>query len=116
MIRWKLRELMARGKVTNRELATHTNHHETSISRLKMTDTMPRLDGSMLNALCVALSKIFQEKNLGDIITPADLIEFSLDGGNPQDEEKEARANKGIASNPKKGDKIVRLEKEAVAE
>jgi putative transcriptional regulator len=100
MIRWKLREVMARGKVTNRELALYTSHHETSISRLKMTDSMPRIDGEMLNNLCIALSKLFQEKNLSVIVTPTDLIEFTFDDDeNPQ--RQEPKSKKNIAPNPK---------------
>ncbi len=79
MIKWKLREVMARGRITNRELAQHINHHETSVSRMKMSDTMPRIDGATLNSLCNGLSKLFQAKGHNAIITPSDLIEYAFD-------------------------------------
>ena len=79
MIKWKLREIMARGRITNRELAQYINHHETSVSRMKMSDTMPRIDGATLNSLCNALSKLFQVKGHNVIITPSDLIEYAFD-------------------------------------
>ena len=65
MLRWKLREVMARQKVTNRELAQRIKVHETSISRLKGQDTMPRIDGETLENLCQALK-----------CTPNDLLEY----------------------------------------
>ena len=56
MLRWRLREVMARKKMTNRELAQILGVHETSISRLKTSDTMPRIDGNTLERLCAALT------------------------------------------------------------
>lgn len=55
VIRWKLREVMARKKITNRDLAKEMDMHEGSISRLKAADEMPRLDGKTLERLCEAL-------------------------------------------------------------
>ncbi len=65
MLRWRLREVMARRKMTNRELAQILGVHETSISRLKSSDTMPRIDGNTLERLCEAL-----------MCTPEDLLEY----------------------------------------
>ena len=65
MLRWRLREVMARKKMTNRELAQILGVHETSISRLKTSDTMPRIDGNTLERLCAALT-----------CTPEDLLEY----------------------------------------
>lgn len=79
MIRWKLREVMAQGKITNRELAQCIGHHETSVSRMKMSDTMPRIDGATLNNLCNGLTKLFQNKGYQTVITPSDLIEYTVD-------------------------------------
>jgi len=55
MVRWKLRELMARKKVTNRALADAMKMHEGSISRLKAVDEMPKTDGKTLSKLCDSL-------------------------------------------------------------
>lgn len=76
MLRWKLREVMARAKITNRELATALNVHETSVSRMKTADTMPRIDGDTLDNLCNCLIKLYKEKGINEIVMPADLFEF----------------------------------------
>jgi putative transcriptional regulator len=68
MIRWKLRQVMADRNVTNRALAEAIGVHETSISNLKRRDTMPRVDGELLDGLCKALH-----------CTPADLITYTND-------------------------------------
>jgi len=56
LIRWKLRELMARKKKTNNEVAEALERHWTTISRWRSTDTMPKLDGFELDALCKVLA------------------------------------------------------------
>lgn len=56
LIRWKLREVMARKKVTNRDLAQAIGIHEGSVSRLKSADEMPRIDGKTLEQLCQVLN------------------------------------------------------------
>lgn len=76
MLRWRLREVMARAKITNRELALALNVHETSISRMKTADTMPRIDGDTLNNLCNCLIRLYKDKGINQIIMPADLFEF----------------------------------------
>jgi len=76
MLRWKLREVMARAKITNRELATALNVHETSVSRMKTADTMPRIDGNTLDNLCNCLIKLYKEKGINEIVMPTDLFEF----------------------------------------
>lgn len=55
MLRWTLREIMARKKITNRELAKRLNVYEISVARLKAADTMPRIDGEPLENICRAL-------------------------------------------------------------
>ncbi|OWY63383.1 hypothetical protein B7486_53425 [cyanobacterium TDX16] len=79
MLRWRLREIMARGRITNRELAQHLHRHETSISRMKNSDTMPRMDGEELNSLCSALTQILRERGLDVVITHVDLMEHFPD-------------------------------------
>jgi putative transcriptional regulator len=79
MLRWKLREVMARGKITNRELALAMQVHETSISRLKTADTMPRIDGETLNNICFCLTKLLKAKGLDLVITPMDLFDYIPD-------------------------------------
>lgn len=82
MLRWRLRELMARGRITNRELAERLQKHETSISRMKNSDTMPRMDGDELNSLCNALTELFRERGQDVVITHVNLIDhFPDDAG-----------------------------------
>lgn len=82
MLRWRLRELMARGRITNRELAERLQKHETSISRMKNSDSMPRMDGDELNSLCNALTELFRERGQDVVITHVDLMDhFPDDAG-----------------------------------
>jgi putative transcriptional regulator len=74
LIRWKLNELMARHRITNKALGALIERHETSVSRLRSADTMPRLDGNDLERICKALSDLS-----GDRITSADLLEHHID-------------------------------------
>jgi putative transcriptional regulator len=55
LIRWKLRELMARKKKTNQEVADVLQKHWTTISRWRTSDEMPKIDGAELDGLCKAL-------------------------------------------------------------
>jgi putative transcriptional regulator len=66
-IKWRLRELMARHRVSNRDLAEVLQKHETTIARLK-GDDMPTLNGQTLNLICKTLN-----------CTPMDLIEYMPD-------------------------------------
>lgn len=82
MLRWRLRELMARGRITNRELAERLQKHETSISRMKNSDTMPRMDGDELNSLCNTLTELFRERGQDVVITHVNLMDhFPDDAG-----------------------------------
>jgi putative transcriptional regulator len=66
MIRWRLRQVMADRQISNRALAEALGVHEASVSNMKRRDTMPRIDGTQLDALCRALN-----------CTPAELIDYS---------------------------------------
>ena len=52
VIKWKLREVMAKEKCKNKDLATALGMHPTSISRMKNLDRMPQLSHDRLNAIC----------------------------------------------------------------
>ncbi|QDZ41585.1 helix-turn-helix transcriptional regulator (plasmid) [Euhalothece natronophila Z-M001] len=65
MIRWRLREIMARKRMSNNELAEKLQINRVSVSRLKNSETMPRIDGQTLEKICKALD-----------VTPADLLEL----------------------------------------
>lgn len=51
-IRWKLREVMARKKITNEYIGTAMSKHPGTISRWRSADKMPSLSGEELEALC----------------------------------------------------------------
>jgi putative transcriptional regulator len=67
-IRWRLREIMARQRMTNKRLADLMGVHPNAVSHLKNQDIMPRIGADTLNDLC---------KFLG--VTPSDLIEYVPD-------------------------------------
>jgi putative transcriptional regulator len=66
-IRWRLREIMARQRITNKRLAELMDVHPNTISNLKNQDTLPHI-GETLDALCKYLD-----------CTPSDLIEYVPD-------------------------------------
>jgi putative transcriptional regulator len=51
MLKWKLRQVMAQKPWTNRELAKAVGVHETTISRLKTRNDVPRLEPALLEGL-----------------------------------------------------------------
>lgn len=55
VIRWKLREVMARVKCKNKDLAVALGMHPASVSRMKGMDKMPQLSHDRLNAICQKL-------------------------------------------------------------
>lgn len=69
MIVWKLYELMARKRLTGKQVAEKINSHPNTVYRLRRPDgTMPAIDGELLNKLCKALD-----------CTPNDLIKYIPD-------------------------------------
>lgn len=79
MIRWRLRELMSRYRISNRDLAEALGRHETSVSRLKSGDSMPRLNGKELSQLCDALTQVLKDNGERHVITHVDLFEYVPD-------------------------------------
>lgn len=55
VIRWKLNEVMARGRVRNKDLAEALGITENSVYRLRKSDEMPRLTPDRLNGICESL-------------------------------------------------------------
>ncbi|MUG92831.1 helix-turn-helix domain-containing protein [Scytonema sp. UIC 10036] len=58
---WKLREVMARRKITNKALADEMKVHPTTISRLKTQDVLPEIGGETLCQLINAINKLSVE-------------------------------------------------------
>lgn len=73
-VKWKLRELMARHKLMNMTLAKELNVSNNSVSSLKLADTMPRINGTDLDKLTKALSRL-----TGVSVTIFDLLEQTDD-------------------------------------
>lgn len=69
VIKWTLREWMARHKIKSKELAAELGMHQNSVTRLKNADELPRIDGDLLDRLCKALDKLSgTQVNLSDLI------------------------------------------------
>ncbi len=77
LIRWRLREIMARYKIKAIELAKELNVSANSVSNLRNSDTMPRIDGYSLNNLCNALNRL--APYAPEEITPLTLIDYTRD-------------------------------------
>jgi putative transcriptional regulator len=69
VIKWTLREWMARHKIKAKDLATELEMHQNSVTRLKSADELPRIDGDLLDRLCKALDKLSgTQVNLSDLM------------------------------------------------
>lgn len=55
LLKWKLRQLMADRKVTNKVLAESIGVHANTISRWKAANKMPKIDGDEIEQICKAL-------------------------------------------------------------
>lgn len=75
VIRWRLNEIMARHRIKGSDLAEELQISNNAVSKLKNAQTMPRIDGERLNALCNALNNLAGNAE----ITPAMLIEYVRD-------------------------------------
>jgi len=104
LIKWRLREVMARYNIKAIDLAQEMGISANAVSNLRKGNTMPRLDGDSLNKLCNALNKLALD--LDEEITPVTLIDYTRDL-EPDDEQKSARSslkaqktNKAVSSEP----------------
>lgn len=95
LIRWRLREVMARYKIKAIDLAKEMDVSANSVSNLRKGNSMPRLDGESLNNLCNALNKLALD--LDEEITPVTLIEYTRDF--PPDDRSRSTATKASESN-----------------
>lgn len=55
---WRLNELMARHRVSGKDLAAELGISENSMSALRKSPTMPRINGKRLDEIAAALSKL----------------------------------------------------------
>jgi DNA-binding Xre family transcriptional regulator len=77
LIRWRLREIMAKYNIKSVDLAKQLDISPNAVSSLRKAKTMPRLDGNALNNLCNALNKLAQD--LDEEISPLSLLAYIRD-------------------------------------
>lgn len=75
VIHWRLRDVMDSHGIRATDLAERMQVSKNAVSNLRGSD-MPRIDGARLNSLVLALNGLRRANS--DIITPSDLIQFSL--------------------------------------
>jgi putative transcriptional regulator len=70
---WKLREVMARRRITNKALAENLGLHPTNISRIKSRDTLPAIGGEEIERYRSAITDLSAESfppcTLGELIS-----------------------------------------------
>lgn len=87
VIRWKLNEIMAQKRVRNKDLAEGIGITETSVYRLRKTDTMPRMSPERLNDICQFLD-----------CQPGDLLIYIPDNDAEIVEKNQQKLSKQIAT------------------
>jgi putative transcriptional regulator len=71
---WKLRETLARRRVTNKALADEIGIHATNVSRLKTRDTLPAIGSDDVEKIRLAITKL-SAQDFG-VCTLSELIEL----------------------------------------
>lgn len=61
-VTWKLREVLARRRITNKALAEKMGVHPTNISRLKNRDTLPAIGSDEIERFRVAITELSPEE------------------------------------------------------
>jgi len=70
--KWKLAELMARHRISNKELAAYLDMRPNSITDLKRAESMPRINGEQLDRIAAAVTAL---SKIGESIKGIDLLE-----------------------------------------
>jgi putative transcriptional regulator len=73
LIRWKLSEVMARHRVSAKDLADFLHVSDNAVSNLRKAEVMPRIDGNRLEQICVGITKL---SKISEKVTPYDLLEY----------------------------------------
>lgn len=71
---WRLNELMARHRVTGKELADEIGVSANAVSALRKAETMPKINGERLDQIAAALTKL---SRTGGMVRGIDLLENS---------------------------------------
>jgi putative transcriptional regulator len=61
-VSWKLREVLARRKITNKALAEKMGIHPTNVSRLKSRDILPAIGGGEIERFRVAITELSESQ------------------------------------------------------
>jgi DNA-binding Xre family transcriptional regulator len=70
--RWKLAELMARHRISNKELAEYLDMRPNSITDLKKAESMPRINGEQLDRIAAAITAL---SRINESVKGIDLLE-----------------------------------------
>ena len=62
MIRWRLKEVMARYDIKGKELAEELGVNYSAVSNWRTSKTIPRIGGERIDEICNALSKLARKK------------------------------------------------------
>lgn len=76
-VKWKLREVLARRRITNKALAKKLGIHPTNISRIKSRDLLPAIGGDEIERYRVAITELSAD-GFG-VCTLSELIELEED-------------------------------------
>jgi putative transcriptional regulator len=70
--KWRLNELMARHRVSGKDLAKALKISPNAVYALKGSDKMPRIDGDRLDEIAAALTSL---SKIGGVVKGVDLLE-----------------------------------------
>ncbi len=79
MIQWRLRQVMAEINLSNQDLAELASIHRVTVSKLRNADEIKQISYEVLNGLCNGLTNAYHAKGINKVITPGDLLMFTLD-------------------------------------
>ncbi|MBO3461201.1 helix-turn-helix transcriptional regulator [Aetokthonos hydrillicola Thurmond2011] len=103
LIKWRLREVMARYNIKSVDLAKELNISPNAVSSLRKAKTMPRLDGNALNNLCNALNRLAED--LDEEVSPMTLIAYVRD---PEPEQPQSASPVELSEQQLNGNKRTR--------
>ena len=69
---WRLNELMARHRVTGKELSEELKISTNAVSSLRNSTTMPKINGERLDEIAAALTKL---SKIDGVVRGIDLLE-----------------------------------------
>jgi putative transcriptional regulator len=69
---WRLSELLARHRVSGKELAKYLGCSENTVSKWRNSETLPEIGGERLDAIAAAITTLSQ---VGGVVRGVDLLE-----------------------------------------